>query len=101
MSVVEVARGQTVKLFPLLIKFNQAPTNLKGSAPFAIHEVSPNVFEKISKPCVLKSGVPTSTSPVPCLVVSRRREAGHHLEHRQRPLAVLAIRLGTPWPVAV
>jgi hypothetical protein len=69
-SVVEVARGQTVKLFPLLIKFNQAPANLKGNAPFAIHEVSPNVFEKISKPCVLKNGVPTSTSPVPCLVVS-------------------------------
>jgi hypothetical protein len=76
-SVVDVDFGNTVKLFPILVKFNQAPTNLKGNAPFAIHQyVVPGsnplqtITEKISASCVLKNGVPTAASPIPCLTVA-------------------------------
>jgi hypothetical protein len=74
-SIVDVANGNTVALFAIFTKFNQAPTNLKGNAPVALHEyVDPatqdTIVETIASACKLKNGVPTAASPIPCLTVA-------------------------------
>ncbi len=69
-SDVNVAQGNNVSLFAILIKFYQAPNNLKGSSPVALHQyTAPGgglVTETITNQCQFTNGVPTT---VPCLVI--------------------------------
>lgn len=69
-SDVNVAQGDTVLLFTILVKFNQAPNGLKGNSPVALHQyVTPGgatVNEAITTKCQFTAGVPNS---IPCLVV--------------------------------
>lgn len=69
-SDVNVANGNTVALFAILVKFNQAPGNLKGNSPVALHQFEtpggPTVTETITNKCQFAAGVPTN---IPCLVV--------------------------------
>ena len=37
-SEVNVAQGNTVLLFTIFVKFNQAPNRLKGNSPVALHQ---------------------------------------------------------------
>jgi hypothetical protein len=80
-SEVNVAKGNNVSLFAILVKFYQAPGNLKGSSPVALHQFTDPATgllrtEAISSQCQLKSGVPTAQSPIPCLVVANGGKQG-------------------------
>jgi hypothetical protein len=75
-SIVDVDKGNIVALFAILVKFQTAPTNLKGSSPMALHEyIDPDTLltirEVIADTCILqKNGTPTAASPIPCLAVA-------------------------------
>jgi hypothetical protein len=69
-SDVNVDNSNIVSTFALLVKFNQAPSGLKGSNPRALHQyTTPGgaiITESITNQCTFVAGVPTN---IPCLVV--------------------------------
>lgn len=71
-SDVNVANGNILSKFAILVKFNQAPAGLKGSNPRALHQyvntLGATVNELITNQCQFSAGVPTN---IPCLVVGK------------------------------
>jgi len=83
-SQIDVANGKDYQSlntpFSITIQFYQAPSNLKGSSPVGYHTWFDPISnttnsELIKDACQLKGGVPTATSPIPCLTVTNGGKA--------------------------